>query len=114
MKFFKKRLDKESKTLFKNSSWVFFSNFFSTALAFLRSVVIARGLGAEIYGTYAIVVAFVALIQEFLNPNIGTALIKFGAVYHDEQRTDKLMAMVKRSLRASFFMAGRLIDYSFK
>ncbi|MBK6838083.1 MAG: oligosaccharide flippase family protein [Bacteroidetes bacterium] len=69
-------------------------------------MVIARGLGAEIYGTYAIVVAFVALIQEFLNPNIGTALIKFGAVYHDEQRTDKLMAMVKRSLRASFFMAG--------
>ncbi|HRH66895.1 MAG TPA: oligosaccharide flippase family protein [Bacteroidia bacterium] len=105
MKFFKKRLDAESKTLFKNSTWVFFSNFFSTALAFLRSVVIARGLGAEIYGTYAIVVAFVALIQEFLNPNIGTALIKFGAVYQGEQRTDKLMAMVKSSLVASFVMA---------
>jgi O-antigen/teichoic acid export membrane protein len=106
MKFLKKRLDKESKTLFKNSTWVFFSNFFSTALAFLRSVVIARGLGAEIYGTYAIVVAFVALIQEFLNPNIGTALIKFGAVYQDEQRIDKLMAMVKSSLVTSFIMAG--------
>lgn len=105
MKFFKKRLDTESKTLFKNSTWVFFSNFFSTALAFLRSVVIARGLGAEIYGTYAIVVAFVALIQEFLNPNIGTALIKFGAEYHDKNRIDKLTAMVKSSLNTSFIMA---------
>lgn len=105
MRFLRKRLDVESKKLLKNSTWVFFSNFYSTALAFLRSVVIARGLGAEIYGIYAIVVAFVALIQEFLNPNIGTALIKFGAEYHDAQRIDKLVALIKRSLNASLVMA---------
>lgn len=102
---FKKKLDSQSKLLFKNSGWVFFSNFFSTGLAFIRSVVIARGLGPGIYGTYAIVVAFVGLIQEFLNLNVGTALIRFGAVYHTENRNDKLMSFVKSGLLVSFIMA---------
>lgn len=101
----KSRLDSQSKVLIKNSGWVFFSNFFSTGLAFIRSVVIARGLGPEIYGTYAIIVAFVGLIQEFLNLNTGTALIKFGAAYHVEGRNDKLMALVKSSLFISGIMA---------
>ncbi len=103
--FLKKKLDPESKKLFKNSSWVFFSNFFSTGLAFLRSILIARGLGVSIYGTYVVVVAFVGLIQEFLNLNLGIALIRYGAVYHAEGRKDKLMALVKVSLFFSFVMA---------
>lgn len=103
--FLKKKLDPESKILFRNSSWVFFSNFFSTGLAFLRSILIARGLGVSVYGTYVVVVAFVGLIQEFLNLNIGTALIRYGAVYHAEGRKDKLMALVKVSLFFSFVMA---------
>ena len=105
IEFIKKKLDPESKKLFRNSSWVFFSNFFSTGLAFLRSILIARGLGVSIYGTYVVVVAFVGLIQEFLNLNIGTALIRYGAVYHAEGRKDKLMALVKVSLFFSFVMA---------
>jgi O-antigen/teichoic acid export membrane protein len=102
----RKTLDNQSRQLFKNSSWVFFSNFYSTALAFIRSVIIARGLGPGIYGTYAIIVAFVGLIQEFLNLNIGTALIKYGAEYHNENRNDKLMALIKSSVIVSFIMAG--------
>lgn len=105
IKFLKQKLDPESKKLFRNSTWVFFSNFFSTGLAFLRSILIARGLGVSIYGTYVVVVAFVGLIQEFLNLNIGTALIRYGAVYHAEGRKDKLMALIKVSLFFSFLMA---------
>ncbi|REJ84072.1 MAG: hypothetical protein DWQ44_13865 [Bacteroidetes bacterium] len=105
MKFFGKTLDAESRTLFRNSSWVFFSNFFSTGLAFLRSIIIARGLGVTIFGNYAVVVAFVGLIQEFLNLNIGTALIRYGAIYQSEKRYDKLTALVRLSVYASLAMA---------
>ncbi|MFN8165972.1 MAG: oligosaccharide flippase family protein [Bacteroidia bacterium] len=101
----KKRLDSQSKLLIKNSGWVFFSNFFSTGLAFLRSVIIARGLGPGIFGTYAIVVSFVGLVQEFLNLNVGTAVIKFGAAYHSENRNDKLLALTKGSVYVSLIMA---------
>lgn len=98
-------LDHESRQLVKNSSWVFLSNFYSTGLAFLRSIIIARGLGAMLFGSYTLVVAFVGLIQEFLNLNLGTALIKFGAGYHAENRNDKLFALVKASMRISGWMA---------
>ncbi|HRU60077.1 MAG TPA: oligosaccharide flippase family protein [Bacteroidia bacterium] len=104
--FLKRRLDPESRRLFRNSAWVFFSNMFSTGLAFVRSVVIARGLGAGIFGTFTMVTAFVGLIQEFLNLNIGTALIRQGAIFHAEQRNDKLVALVKVSLWLSAAMAA--------
>ncbi len=97
--------DQETKRLAKNSSWVFLSNFYSTGLAFLRSVLIARGLGATLFGSYTLVVAFVGLVQEFLNLNLGTALIKFGAGYHTGNRNDKLFALVKVSMRLSGVMA---------
>jgi len=97
--------DQETKRLVKNSSWVFLSNFYSTGLAFVRSVLIARGLGATLFGSYTLVVAFVGLVQEFLNLNLGTALIKFGAGYHAENRNDKLFALVKASMRVSALMA---------
>ncbi len=103
--YLKRKLDPESKKLFRNSSWVFFSNFFSTGLAFLRSILIARGLGLGVYGTYAVVVAFVGLIQEFLNLNAGTALIRYGAIYHAESRKDKLLALSKFSVILSLIMA---------
>jgi len=99
-----RNLDVESKTLFKNSSWVFFSNFTGIALNVVRSIVIARGLGASTFGSYAIVVAFVSIVQEFLNLNLGTAIIKFGAAYHHNQRIDKLTALIKESIRVNFIM----------
>jgi len=96
-----KNLDLESRQLFKNSTWIFISNFVGIGLAFLRSVVVARILGAESFGSYAIVVAFVGMIQEFLNLNLGTALIKFGASYHHDGRTDKLTVLAKTFLKTS-------------
>lgn len=96
-----RNLDLESRQLFKNSTWIFISNFFGIALAFLRSVVVARILGAESFGAYAIIVAFVGMIQEFLNLNLGTALIKFGASYHHDGRIDKLTVLARTFLKTS-------------
>jgi hypothetical protein len=75
----KERLDGQLKVLIKNSSWVFFANGVRTLLTFVKSIIIARGLGADLYGNYVLVVAFVGTIQEFFNLNIGAAVIKFGA-----------------------------------
>jgi len=90
-----KSLDKQSRILIKNSSWIFFENFFRTILVFVRSIVVARGLGVKLYGTYAIVVAFVTVVQEFFNLNIGTTIIKFGAEYKNKERLDKLTVLIK-------------------
>ena len=96
----RRRLDGELRVLAKNSSWVFLANAFRTLLAFAKSVVIARGLGVELYGTFVLVLAFVMTTQEFFNLNLGTAVIKFGADYRGENRLDKLVALAKASVAA--------------
>ncbi|HEX5003128.1 MAG TPA: oligosaccharide flippase family protein [Bacteroidia bacterium] len=101
MHFFKKRLDTQSKVLLKNSSWVFFSNLFSTGLAFLRGIVIARGLGAELFGIYTVAVAFIATVQEIFNLNLGAAVIRFGSQYLSAGRNDKVVSILKLSLISS-------------
>jgi len=109
MNFLKRRLDQESKTLIRNSKWVFIANIIGAAFGFIRSVVIARGLGVEIFGTYTMVIAFVALVQEFLNLNLGTAIIKFGADFKAQNRLDKLAVMLRQSVKISFIMSLVLV-----
>ncbi len=72
-----------------------------TGLVFLKSIVIARGLGVEFYGIYALIVAFVVSIQDFFNLNIGNAFIKFAAEYKTNERTDKVVALIKVCLLAT-------------
>lgn len=96
------------------------ANLFRTGLVFLRSIVVARGLGAELYGTYAIVVAFVETVQQFFNFNVPTSLIKFGAAFRTRNRTDQLVALLKAgafvsliSAVASVFIIAILITFSY-
>lgn len=91
----RKKFDAESKTLIKNSSWVFIANFIGAGFAFLRSIIIARGLGADILGYYTIAIAFVVSVQELLKLNVATGLIRYGAQYLADQRKDKLVALLK-------------------
>ena len=104
-KAFHKKFDPESKTLIKNSSWVFISNSYGALLGFLRSVIIARGLGAEILGTYTIAIAFVLTTQELLRLNFAMGLIKFGAEFQQQNRIDKLVSLIKCSIAGSFASA---------
>lgn len=98
--------DRESKQLFKNSTWVFGANVLGVVLAFLRSVLIARGLGAEILGAYSVVVAFVLTIQEIIKLNVALGVIKYGAHYVSGNRPDKLMALLKGGVLASQISAA--------
>lgn len=93
----RKRLDVQVKTLIKNSSWLISDSSVRAVLAVLRSIVIARGLGASLYGTYIIIAEFVATVQSIFDTTMGTTVIKFGADYRSENRIDKLVALVKLS-----------------
>ncbi|MDQ3051133.1 MAG: oligosaccharide flippase family protein [Bacteroidota bacterium] len=101
LNFLKKRLDTQSKTLFKNSSWVFFANIIGSGLTFIRGIVIARGLGAELFGVYTVLVAFINTVMELLNLNLMTPIIKFGSQYKSAKRPDKLVALIKSSMIAT-------------
>lgn len=105
LNFLRKRLDTQSKTLFKNSSWVFFANIIGSGLTFIRGIVIARGLGAELFGVYTVLVAFINTVMELFNLNLMTPIIKFGSKYKTEKRPDKLVALIKSSMIATVAIA---------
>jgi O-antigen/teichoic acid export membrane protein len=67
----------------------------------LRSVVIARSLGIELYAAYAIIVAFVGVVQESCNLNCEVAFIKFGAPFRKDQESEKLNALITLSYLAT-------------
>lgn len=101
----KRWLDKESKRLIKNSTWVFLANFNMTVCFFLRSVILARVLGVELFGTLILIITVVQAIQELCNLNLPTALIKFGADYISSDSKHKAVAFTKASVIASILTA---------
>lgn len=101
----KSKFDNESKTLFKNSSWVFSANLVGSILGFLRSVLVARLLGVDLLGTYTVSIAFVLTTQEFMRLNVSMGLIRYGARYLQEKSHEKLIAVVKYSLLLSILSA---------
>ncbi|MDF1867832.1 MAG: oligosaccharide flippase family protein [Saprospiraceae bacterium] len=116
IQFFRKYLSKESKILFKNSSWVFLANITRVLLLFVRSIFLAKGLGVEVYGNYITILALIASIQSFFNLNFGTILIKFGAEYIARNDKNSLLALIKLSflsttitLVISFFFISGLV-----
>ena len=101
----RKLFDKQSRILIKNSSWVFLENFIRTVLNFTRAIIIARVLGAELYGTFVMVVAFCMTTQEFFNFNIGTTVVKFGAEFKSEKNYDLLTIIIKGALYLTLITA---------
>lgn len=101
IQFLKSKFDKESKTLFKNSGWVFTSTIVGSGLAFLRAILIARLLGVELLGVYTLAIAFVLTTQELMRLNVSMGLIKFGAAYIANNRKDKVASVIKMSLLLS-------------
>jgi len=89
------RLDRDSGQLVKNSSWVFLANAIATLLAFVKTILISRTLGADMFGIYALSVAAVLTIQEFLRLNIAMGLVKYGAQFIAEKRSDKVAGIFK-------------------
>jgi O-antigen/teichoic acid export membrane protein len=67
-------------------------------MSFLKSVVVARGLGVEFYGLYVLITNFVLTVQDFFDLNISAGVVRYGAIYRNDNRIDKLISLIKLSL----------------
>lgn len=66
----------ENKKIFNNFLWRFLERCGSQGITFIVSIVLARLLAPEVYGTIAIVTVFTTLLQVFVNSGFGTALVQ--------------------------------------
>lgn len=97
--------DSETKTLFKNSSWVLSSNLIRAVLLFLRGIIVARTLGVELYGTFNLIAAFATMVIQLLSFPISSTLTKFGAEYLIKKNFTNLAAVFKLGTFISFGLA---------
>lgn len=70
-----KSLDK-SKNVISNFFWRFAERCGAQIVAFIVSIVLARVLAPEVYGTVALVTVFTNILNVFINSGLGNALIQ--------------------------------------
>ena len=66
----------EKKIVFKNFIWRFAERCGAQLVTFIVSIVLARILAPEDYGTIALVTVFTTILQVFVDSGLGTALIQ--------------------------------------
>lgn len=120
-RFLREKFDAESRRLFRNSTWVFIANANKTAVFFIRFIILARGLGVEVFGLLALIIALVSTTLQFCNLNLPTTLIKFGAEFRADGRADKVVAFIKFCLGftlitgvLSLTIIGFVLGYSYE
>lgn len=69
-----KKIDK--RTVFANFLWRFMERCGAQGVTFVVSIVLARILEPDVYGTVAIVTVFTTILQVFVDSGLGTALIQ--------------------------------------
>ena len=69
-------MENSGKKVVSGVIWRFFERFGSHAVGFLVTIVLARLLAPEAYGTVALVTAITSLLQVFIDSGFGNALIR--------------------------------------
>ena len=66
----------KSKNVLSNLMWRFAERFCAQGISFVISIVLARLLKPEDYGTVALTTIFIAILDVFVNCGMGTALVQ--------------------------------------
>ena len=66
----------KSKRVLNNLIWRWLERTGAQGVSFIVSIVLARLLGPEVYGTVALITVFTAILQVFVDSGMGTALIQ--------------------------------------
>ena len=66
----------ESKNVFNNLIWRFMERIGSQGVSLVVSIILARLLPTEAYGTISLIIVFTTILQVFINSGMGTALVQ--------------------------------------
>ncbi|MBW7851959.1 MAG: oligosaccharide flippase family protein [Rhodospirillales bacterium] len=91
-------IDRLRGGLLGRASWVTLCNVSGMGLAFLAQVLVARALGAEEFGRYALALNWVFLGVMVVRLGLGSVIIRFVATYVAEQSWGLLRGLLRRTL----------------
>lgn len=89
--------DNRQKKLFLNASWLFSGKAVSGVSSGLQTVLLARVLGVTDYGLLQLVIAYIAIMNQFFDVRVWETAIKYIGTYWEEGKVDRTLAMIKLS-----------------
>ena len=85
------------KKLFLNASWLFSGKAAAGGFAALQTVILARFLGVTDYGLLQLVIAYIAMMNQFFDVRVWETAVKYIGSYWEQGETDKTLSMIKLS-----------------
>ena len=97
-----KREVKEHKELFKNALWLFSSKSAKSVITAVETIILARILGVDKFGQLSIIIAYVAIINRFVDFRVWEGLIKYVGEYLEKNDKEKALSVIKLSYCIDF------------
>lgn len=85
--------------LIRNAFRLLFGNGFAALAGFISTVLIARGLGVELYGIVVLITVFAGMVGQLLTFNAWQALITFGSRALHENDENAFAAVLRKAFR---------------
>lgn len=89
------QIDEIYKKLVNNSSWLFAGKSVGSIFSGLQGILIARYLGLVQFGLFSIVLAFVDVLNIFIDLRVWEAATKYVGDYWKEGEKDKVCSLIK-------------------
>ncbi|MCY3973174.1 MAG: oligosaccharide flippase family protein, partial [Candidatus Dadabacteria bacterium] len=85
----------EKKNFLKDASWLFSGEMGRSVFAGLETIILARFLGLEQFGVFALVISFVGIVNGLLDFNIHEPIVKYVGMYRERNDKEKTLSFVK-------------------
>lgn len=85
------------KNLFINASLLFSGKAAAGGFAALQTVILARILGVTDYGLLQLVIAYIAMMNQFFDVRVWETAVRYIGAYWEKGETEKTLAMIKLS-----------------
>ena len=90
-------LKTEKKRFVRNVSWLFVAKSMPSAANFLEVIILARVLGLEAFGLFTLVVAYVGIVNRFLDFRVWESAVKYVGEFLEKKEPDHVLSMIKFS-----------------
>ncbi|RLE72495.1 MAG: hypothetical protein DRJ45_01735 [Thermoprotei archaeon] len=99
------RLEKIARKSVKGGFYLLSGNIISLILMALASIIIARLLGPEKYGLYALVFVGPSIITSIINLGLPSAITRYTSLYRSENKLGKALEIANIGLKFRFIMS---------
>jgi len=89
--------DRLFQRLLANAGWLLTSDVVASGLGFTQTIILARVLGVEQFGVFALIQTYSTTVNQFVDSRVWEAVVKFVTKFLEAQQATRATAFVKLS-----------------